>query len=307
MQMNEVTVNVICGLPGSGKSTYARKLSGMRFNLDDMRRMMSMPTWDDVIEKTVQKAMIRGITVAIDAGYDVVIDNTHLGYRLPNIYRTVLSTRPVVFKVHDLTAVPIEDCVTADAGRREAERVGEDVIRGMWDRYQITRRGGWKLADEWMNEWRDLIRPVQPAVIDDSLPWCVLFDIDGTLARHTDRGPYDLEELSSDEINENVANLIDLYPMMDDEITIFLLSGRQGEYRRQTELWLGANGIKYDELLMRPVGDRRPDFVVKSQLFEQNIRGKYNVEAVYDDRNQVVDLWRRVYELPCHQVDFGDF
>lgn len=305
--MNEVTIHVVTGLPGSGKSTYAKKIPAMRFNLDDLRRMMNIPRWDDVIEKMVQRTMLRGITTAVDAGYDVVIDNTHLGYRLPNIYRTILSTRPVNFKVHDLTGASIEECIEIDSGRRDHERVGEDVIRGMWERHQNVRRGGWKLTDEWMNEWRDIIRPVQPAQLDDSLPYCVLFDIDGTLAKHTTRGPYDLEELETDNVNESVANLIDIYPMLDDDMKIILLSGRQGEYRNQTEAWLHAHGIKYDELYMRPTGDKRPDFVIKSMLFEKNIRGAYNVETVYDDRNQVVDLWRLVYKLPCFQVEYGDF
>jgi len=303
----EVVIHVMHGLPGSGKSTYARSISAMRFNLDDYRRMMSIPRWDDAIEKVVQKAMLRGVMSAVDAGYDVVIDNTHMGYKLPNRYRTTLSTRNVIFRVHDLTDMTVEECIAVDAGRRDGERVGESVIRGMWERHQSTRKDGWKLTDEWMNEWRDLIRPVQPCVIDDDLPWCVLFDIDGTLAKHADRGPYDLEELETDSLNEAVANLIDIYPYIDDEIKIILLSGRQEEYRRQTEAWLRAHNIKYSDLHMRPTGDRRPDFVVKSQLFEQNIRGRYNVEAVYDDRNQVVDLWRLVYKLPCHQVEYGDF
>jgi predicted kinase len=305
---NEVVVHVMHGLPGSGKSTFARSIPAMRFNLDDYRRMMSIPRWDDTIEKVVQKAMLRGVVSAVEAGYDVVIDNTHMGYKLPNRYRTMLSTRNVVFRVHDLMAdMTIEECIAADAARREGERVGESVIRGMWDRHNAARKDGWKLTDEWMNEWRDLIRPIQPFVIDDSLPWCVLFDIDGTLAKHTDRGPYDLEELETDNLNEPVANLADIYPVMDNDMRVILLSGRQEEYRKQTENWLNAHGIKHDELFMRPTGDRRPDFVVKSQLFEQHIRGIYNVEAVYDDRNQVVDLWRLVYKLPCMQVDYGDF
>jgi len=33
----------------------------------------------------------------------------------------------------------------------------------------------------------------------------------------------------------------------------------------------------------------------------------YFVEFVVDDRQQVVDMWRRTLGLTCVQVDYGDF
>jgi hypothetical protein len=41
-------------------------------------------------------------------------------------------------------------------------------------------------------------------------------------------------------------------------------------------------------------------------LFEENMRGKYYIEYVLDDRNQVVDMWRSI-GLICLQVAEGDF
>jgi hypothetical protein len=46
---------------------------------------------------------------------------------------------------------------------------------------------------------------------------------------------------------------------------------------------------------------------VKQELFEANVLNQYQVEMVYDDRDQVVDLWRLELGLPCMQVNYGDF
>jgi predicted kinase len=309
--MNETLVHVMTGLPGSGKSSVAREIDAVRFNLDDIRRMLGHGDWDEELEKLARKVMLDGVKDAIDSNLDVVIDNTHLGQRLPNLYRSALSTRPVLFKVHDLTDIPVEKCVDGDSKRSGHERVGENVIRKMWTQHKSLRDTGWRLTDEWMNEWRVPMRLIKPFSIDPDLPWCVIFDIDGTLARHNGRGPYDLERCEGDGLNSPVANALENYhlpdPEIDFEYKVVLLSGRQSEYREHTVRWLDKHEVEYDELYMRPNDDRRPDFVIKSELFEEHIRGRYNVEVVYDDRDQVVDLWRLVYKLPCFQVAAGAF
>ena len=57
---------------------------------------------------------------------------------------------------------------------------------------------------------------------------------------------------------------------------------------------------------MRPKGDNRPDTEVKREIYEREIRDKYNVLLVIDDRNSVVQQWREM-GLPCFQVAEGDF
>lgn len=50
---------------------------------------------------------------------------------------------------------------------------------------------------------------------------------------------------------------------------------------------------------MRQSKDFRKDSVIKSEIYEAEIKGKYFVEFVLDDRDQVVDLWRKELKLPC--------
>jgi hypothetical protein len=45
---------------------------------------------------------------------------------------------------------------------------------------------------------------------------------------------------------------------------------------------------------------------VKLEIFDREIRHKYNVVAVFDDRRQVVEAWRSL-GLSVFQVAPGDF
>jgi len=88
---------------------------------------------------------------------------------------------------------------------------------------------------------------------------------------------------------------------------IILLSGRSELYAPQTVEWLEKHDIPFSYLYMRKVGDNRKDSIIKRELFEEFVENKFYVEFVLDDRDQVVDLWRKDLNLPCFQVYYGDF
>jgi hypothetical protein len=87
---------------------------------------------------------------------------------------------------------------------------------------------------------------------------------------------------------------------------MIFVSGRKDDCRDVTEAWLKANGFEYDWLYMRKTGDDRNDAVVKLDIFNEHIRNGYDVLGVFDDRNRVVNMWRRL-GLKCFQVAEGDF
>ena len=57
---------------------------------------------------------------------------------------------------------------------------------------------------------------------------------------------------------------------------------------------------------MRKDGDYRPDTVVKKEIYEREIKDKYEVLFAIDDRTQVVKTWREL-GLTCLQCANGDF
>src|SRR5215213_5178256 len=87
----------------------------------------------------------------------------------------------------------------------------------------------------------------------------------------------------------------------------YLVSGREDRWRPETERWLERHGITAEGLFMRRAGDRRKDSVVKREIYERHIAGHYTVRVVFDDRDQVVRLWRDDLDLPCFQVAWGNF
>lgn len=57
---------------------------------------------------------------------------------------------------------------------------------------------------------------------------------------------------------------------------------------------------------MRPKNDNRKDSVVKKEMFDKYIRDKYYIEAVFDDRLQVCQMWHNEIGLPLFRVGDPD-
>ncbi|MEU2159815.1 AAA family ATPase [Streptomyces sp. NPDC019208] len=301
-------VHVMTGLPASGKTTAARELQAgaegrmRRVNLDDLRRMLDVPAPErgrsHAHEQTVLAIQDAAVRAAVEGGFDVVVDNTHLTPHIPKRLKAAVAGQ-ATFVVHDFTDVPVEECVRRDAGREPA--VGEEIIRILADKHTKATRGGWRLTAEWLND-----EPaVEPYVPDAALPAAVMCDIDGTLALRGDRGPYDFTRCEEDLLNVSVRNALGSFRRADGDV-IVLLSGRGEEHRERTEAWLERHDVSYDELWMRAAGDPRRDDVVKAELFDRHVRSRFAVRVSLDDRDRVVAVWRRM-GLPTWQVNYGSF
>jgi len=132
----------------------------------------------------------------------------------------------------------------------------------------------------------------------------ILCDLDGTLALMVCRGPYDTAKCESDELCEPVAHILATYHKAG--FRILLISGREDRFRPHTRRWLARHGVQYDRLFMRRTKDYRKDAVIKREIYDSQIRDRYDVLFVLDDRNQVVQMWREL-GLKCLQVADGDF
>lgn len=139
------------------------------------------------------------------------------------------------------------------------------------------------------------------------LPACVIFDLDGTFAFLGDRSPYDASRAEGDEVNAAVNFVYQAIRIGKPETAILLVSGREERWRPETERWLAKHGVTYEGLFLRRTGDRRKDVIVKREIYEGHIAGRYAVQVVFEDRDQVVRLWRDDLKLPCFQVAWGDF
>jgi predicted kinase len=292
-----ITVTILKGIPASGKSTWARqKLDehpGMykRINKDDLRAMLDHSHWSKGNEAFVLKVRDMLIIEALKEGKHVIVDDTNLDPKHETHIREMVSEyareseRSIKVEVKEFN-ITLEESIARDAKRPVP--VGEKAIRSIHNRYvaPIGRIPFYRQQDT-------------------TLPKAIICDIDGTLALINDRSPFDASRCEQDLVNEPVLKIVNQYAKAG--FVILLLSGRSTEHRIQTTNWLSAKGIAYDALFMRQQGDMRKDSIVKKELYEAHIQDIYYIEFVLDDRNQVVDMWRKEIGLPCLQVYYGDF
>lgn len=151
----------------------------------------------------------------------------------------------------------------------------------------------------------------------------IICDLDGTLCDiehrrvHVTEKPKDwkafFDGMENDTVNEAVMSVLDMWIGNSDEDAdimneVIFCTGRPEKYRAATEAWLDEHyGIPITgrQLHMRKDGDYRPDDIVKEEILNTNI-DKDRVFFVLDDRQQVVDMWRR-NGLQCFQVAEGNF
>ena len=145
----------------------------------------------------------------------------------------------------------------------------------------------------------------------------VIFDLDGTLAlidkrraiSTKDNGKMDWDIFFNPKnIDLDLPNqpVMDMANMLSSQgYTIMILSGRSDVTHQATRDWLNKHNVWFDTLTMRPQNHLYMADNDLKQMWLDSI-GKDNVAMVFDDRNQVVDMWRD-NGLTCFQVAEGDF
>ena len=130
----------------------------------------------------------------------------------------------------------------------------------------------------------------------------VIFDIDGTLADCTHRRQFVASKpknWAAFEAGQSADGLLTrvrdtLVDFQSAGFKIVLCSGRNDHTRDQTIEWLKKFDIHFDALYMRKSKDTRQDYIVKEELLDQMIADGFSeIIMVFDDRQQVVDMWRR--------------
>lgn len=289
-----LTITACIGLPASGKTTFALEELAknphwlVRVNKDDLRAMTNNSVWSKWNEKMILEIRDTIITEALMSGKHVIVDDTNLNpvhiTRFREIARS-LAHKNVQVVIKDFRHVPIETCIERDKAR--AKPVGEDVIR--------------KMAKDFMAHYT----PDDSMIIvqDKTLPFIIIVDIDWTVARKSDRSPYDYSRVMED---TPYTDIIELLKVLYESFTIWFVSGREESCRKQTEEWLDKHiPFTYEFLHMRALNDWRGDDIVKHEIASE-IAKKWYIHTVFDDRNRVVDMWRKA-GIRCLQVQPWDF
>ena len=298
---------ILVGAPGSGKSTFARYFlrtedNWIRVNRDDFRLMqfgdsLMIPFYEERISKMVEASVL----TLLKSDTNVIIDATNTSLRtIQDMILTYTEYADISFKVFDL---PVDELVKRCDKRYE--ETGKFISKSVVERNVANLKHTLEKFD-----FAPIPRKVQVATTsyatqDKNLPKAVICDLDGTLSLLNGRDPYNAATCDNDLLNEPVAAALKMVKQQGYQV--ILLSGREDKFREPTVRFLDKHQIGYDLLLMRTSNDFRKDNIIKRELFEGEIQGKYFVEFLLDDRNQVVDMWRKDLHLPCFQVNYGDF
>jgi predicted kinase len=301
---------IICkGLPGSGKSTwsleYLRKHPGQvkRVNKDLIREMLDGTVGQFDEEKMVLSIRDFIIEKALSKHFDVVVDDTNFKdthyFAICDAAKRVGNVR-VFEKYFDIT---LKEALARNKGRLHP--VPESIITQMFE--TNIKNKHMELRDVYFGAKSEYLKEENlKARLEPGLGEAIIIDLDGTLALNfTLRDYYDLDRLGEDTLNTVVAELIELYS--DAGYFILLVSGRDEQGRAKTEEWLHRYNISYDHLYMRSAGDIRNDVIIKKEIYDQQIKGKYNVRLAVDDRKKVSRMFREELGIPVFQIDDVDF
>ncbi|MGB5913534.1 MAG: AAA family ATPase [Phormidesmis sp.] len=275
------------GLPASGKSTWAKALitkeagRWVRVNKDLLREMCHNSLHSKSNEKFIVRLRNLIILEAIAADKHVIVDDTNLHPKHIQAVTELVKGQAQVEVNNSFLQVPVKECIRRDLTRQHS--VGKDVIMQMYRQFLLPQSAP----------------PVHNAALED----VIVVDMDGTLALIGDRSPYDASKCDQDPPNMPVLQTILKW---QETHKIIVMSGRTDDAKVKTEGWLKKYGVNYSALHMRAVGDMRKDTIVKAEMYQAHLAEKYNVIAVFDDRNSVVEMWRSL-GLTVFQVAEGNF
>lgn len=149
---------------------------------------------------------------------------------------------------------------------------------------------------------------------DDQQPaqGAVLLDMDGVICENTLRREYgdDRDYALFGRRCANAAPRMDFIAFAQtlkyDNVAVFILTARSEKLRAKTMAWLKSYKVPVDELLMRPLGNREPDTVLKRKMLTV-LRRKHQLNQPFgptallavDDNEDVVKMYQEEGLTAC--------
>jgi predicted kinase len=307
---------LLIGLPGSGKSAYAKHLCEsadvvgatlngtsmpwVRINWDDLRKEMTLGASRVRFNRHAEEAMVEKshelARLYAEDGFNIVIDNTNLNPKTRNHWAGLAEELGMELQTKTMDA-DHGMCAARDALRLGDARVGRAVI----DRMALTYG---------MIKFHDKI---------------VIVDMDGTLSDSTERQKYVtgkcpvcdgtgwesggdwqcehcgglgkikkdwdafFRNAGQDPVNPFVYDLVWAFAKANYQIVI--VSGRpMDQCGAATEKWLLDRCVPYSYLFMRHSGDNRDDTIVKKEILDKMPKDK--IFCAIDDRPRIIRMWK---------------
>ena len=230
---------------------------------------------------------------AINRGYNIVVDNMNLNPKEVLFWKDMVKMAnmdpdgyqyEIEFKDF---FIPLEECIRRDAMRPNP--IGEKTIRDTWRRYKHFIQTS--EVEKYVN---NLIKE------DESKPYCLVVDMDSTLCFNTTKRPWygegAAEGMINDVPNMGVLRLVQQWTKSGPAAytnNLIIATGRDTSQEEVTKQWLAKYNIYPQEFYFRREGDYRKGVEVKKEQIEK-ILEKYNVVAIIDDCEPIVNMYREM-------------
>lgn len=285
---------LLVGPPGSGKTTFAQRCKeendALVYVNQDKQGKVEHMSW-----------FLEGLSM----GHNVLVDRMNFNrvQRLGYIEKAKYNGYKIEIHVfHQSYAV----CFARASTRTDHETIkdtetAEKAIGFFFKNY------------ERVEDWEaDIVVRHYP---EGEKPSAIICDLDGTLCNIDHRRHHVRTEgkkknwvafmagIKDDTVNNWCREMLHNFKVSH---SIVLCTGRGHEQYHPTVDWLNKHEIKCDNLFFRHAGDSRQDNVVKEIILDFEILTRYTPYFMVDDRQQVVDMWRK-RGFVCLQCDRGDF
>jgi len=280
---------ILVGPPGSGKSTLAKsEFAGHAYVNQDSQGK-------DGYRKAFNEALDRKDSIIVDRmNFSEEQRRPFLEAARANGY----STKIIV--LHEPRQVCLDRCLARENHETiKDQRSANSALNTFFSKYERPQQ---KEANE--IEFR------YPPGHKIS---AIICDLDGTLCnidhrlQYVKQKPKDwkgfFEGIQNDTPNMWCYLLVDAFK---NKKALVFASGRSDDYMKATKEWLEKYGLPTNRLYMRCRGDFRQDYIAKEIILDFEILTRYEPIFFIDDRQQVVDLWRRrgFVALQCSEGDF---
>ena len=312
--MNKILI--LKGLPASGKSTWTKELmkkepgKWKRFNKDDLRLAFDDGEWSHENENYINSIIENCIKYTLKKNINIVYDNTSFSSRIYARICEIAKNQGDILVEEKIFEVSLEICIERDSLREGRAKVGEKVIRDMYDRYKL-KYGYPKPKSEYFPAKKTMQdapkKEYKEFVKDETKISAIICDLDGTLAKIGDRSPFDASKC--DELDcPNIPVVETVKALYKQGYAVIFVSGRENKYELPTRNFIAKclPDMPY-ELFMRKTKDFRGDDIVKEEIYINEIMDRWQILLTLDDRLKVVSAWRNNMQLTCFQVAEGDF
>ena len=221
--MTKNKIIVLQGPPASGKSTWARETAkaGTPYVIvnRDAIRLARGDYWIPEQENYISDMEEYGVRSAINRNLIPIIDATNLNPKTIKKWEDLAKELNCELEYKKFY-IPFKEALERDSNRELS--VGKKVLKNFYTKY---------FYEEFVKE----VGYDDRFILDQNnyLPNCVIIDLDGTVALHQGRLPYDWDKISSDKCDTRMKKLIEQFNYQS--IKIIFLTGRPESAREETK------------------------------------------------------------------------